>query len=68
MPEWLGLCFWYSYAPGLGQSSNPGGRPSDMDYAELIGHTEMPSIDENLNLDQLNGFGFNEFIQSYKPQ
>ncbi|XP_066595837.1 signal transducer and activator of transcription 5B [Prorops nasuta] len=59
-----------SYAPGHGQSSF--GRPNaDIDYVELICPGELPSIDENLNLDQLNGFGFNEFMQPYgnsKPQ
>ncbi|XP_015116346.1 signal transducer and activator of transcription 5B [Diachasma alloeum] len=55
-----------SYAPGLGQSGV--GRPSDMDYVELMGHSDLASIDENLNLDQLNGFGFGEFMQTYKPQ
>ncbi|KAG8033982.1 hypothetical protein G9C98_008463 [Cotesia typhae] len=57
-----------SYAPGLGQSSNPGERPGEMDYSDLMVHSEMPPIDENLALDPLNGFGFNEFMQSYKPQ
>ncbi|XP_026823730.1 signal transducer and activator of transcription 5B isoform X2 [Ooceraea biroi] len=53
-----------SYAPGLSQSGV--GRPSsDMDYVELMGHNELSSIDENLNLDHLNGFGFSEFMQSY---
>ncbi|XP_015432515.1 PREDICTED: LOW QUALITY PROTEIN: signal transducer and activator of transcription 5B [Dufourea novaeangliae] len=58
-----------SYAPGLGQSS-VGRANSDMDYVELMGHGELPSIDENLNLDHFNGFSFSEFIQSYntKPQ
>ncbi|XP_050595082.1 signal transducer and activator of transcription 5B isoform X2 [Bombus affinis] len=55
-----------SYAPGLGQSSVGRTNP-DMDYVELMGHSELPSIDENLNLDH---FTFSEFIQSYntKPQ
>ena len=55
-----------SYAPGLGQSSVGRTNP-DMDYVELMSHGELPSIDENLNLDQ---FSFSEFIQSYntKPQ
>lgn len=42
-----------------------------MDYVELMNHSDLSSIDENLNLDQLNTFGpFNEFMQSYnaKPQ
>ncbi|XP_029036779.1 signal transducer and transcription activator Stat92E isoform X1 [Osmia lignaria lignaria] len=58
-----------SYAPGLGQSSVGRTNP-DMDYVELMGHGELPSIDENLNLDHFNGFSFSEFIQSYsaKPQ
>ncbi|XP_034939786.1 signal transducer and activator of transcription 5B [Chelonus insularis] len=55
-----------SYAPGLGQSSV--GRPNDMDYVDLMGHGDLPSIDENLSLDHLNGFGFTDFMQSYKPQ
>ncbi|XP_018340106.1 PREDICTED: signal transducer and activator of transcription 5B [Trachymyrmex septentrionalis] len=54
-----------SYAPGLGQSGvgQPG---SDMDYMEnmeMIGNNELPSIDENLNLDHLSSFNF-DFIQS----
>ncbi|XP_012223003.1 signal transducer and activator of transcription 5B isoform X3 [Linepithema humile] len=61
-----------SYAPGLGQSGM--GRPSaDMEYvtvdSQLLGHSEL--MDENLNLDHLNGFGFSDFMQSYttsKPQ
>jgi len=58
-----------SYAPGLGQSGvgQPG---SDMDYMEMIGNNELPSIDENLNLDNLNNFGFDfmQYNQSTKLQ
>ena len=57
-----------SYAPGLGQSVRTN---ADMDYVELMNHSDLSSIDENLNLDQLSTFGpFNEFMQSYnaKPQ
>nr|KAF7389710.1 hypothetical protein H0235_018194 [Vespula pensylvanica] len=67
--DWGCVLICGSYAPGLGQSSI--GRPSsDMDYVELMGHGELSTIDENLNLDQFNGFGFSEFVQSYntKPQ
>lgn len=64
----IGVVFWFcgSYAPGLGQSGVGRTNP-DMDYVELMGHGELPSIDENLNLDH---FSFSEFIQSYntKPQ
>lgn len=65
--DWGCVLFYDSYAPGLGQSG--GGRPSDMDYVDtLMGHNELAAIDENLNLDHLNGFGFSEFMQTYKPQ
>ncbi|KAI4481547.1 hypothetical protein M0802_013958 [Mischocyttarus mexicanus] len=56
-----------SYASGLGHSGI--GRPSsDMDYV-LMSSGDLSTIDENLNLDQFNGFGFPEFVQTYtKPQ
>lgn len=59
--DWGCVLICGSYAPGLGQSGvgQPG---SDMDYMEMIGNNELPSIDENLNLDHLNTFNF-DFIQ-----
>lgn len=42
-----------------------------MDYVELMNHSDLSSIDENLNLDQLSNFGnFTDFMQTYqaKPQ
>ncbi|XP_043290168.1 signal transducer and activator of transcription 5B [Venturia canescens] len=59
-----------SYAPGLGQGTGVGRTNSDMDYVELMAQGELPSIDDNLNLDQFNTFPFSEFMQTYntKPQ
>lgn len=70
--DWGCVLICGSYAPGLGQSGM--GRPNaDMEYvtvdSQLLGHSEL--MDENLNLDHLNGFGFSDFMQSYttsKPQ
>lgn len=57
-----------SYAPGLAHSV--GRSNTEMDYVEMMSQGELPSIDENLSLDQLNNFGFTDFMQSYdnKPQ
>jgi len=58
-----------SYAPGLGQSGvgQPG---SEMDYMEMMSNNELSSIDDNLNLDNLNNFGFDfmQYNQSTKLQ
>lgn len=67
--DWSCVLFCGSYAPGLGQGTGVGRTNSDMDYVELMAQGELPSIDENLNLDQFNGFPFSEFMQTYnKPQ
>lgn len=67
--DWGCVLICGSYAPGLGQSGvgQPG---SDMDYMEMMANNELPSIDENLNLDQLNNFGFDfmQYNQSTKLQ
>lgn len=64
------FCFCGSYAPGLGQGTGVGRPSADMDYVEFMAQGELPAIDENLNLDQLNGFAFSDYMQTYntKPQ
>lgn len=63
------LILQYSYAPGLSQSVRTN---ADMDYVELMNQSDLSTIDENLNLDQLGNFSnFGEFNIQYnntKPQ
>ena len=66
--DWGCVLICGSYAPGLGQTGTP--RSGDMEYADMISQSDLSTIDENLNLEQISNFGFPDFIQSYgvRPQ
>lgn len=61
------LLLMNSYAPGLGQSSVR--TNADMDYVELMNQSDLPGMDENLNLDQFGNFGnLSELMQAYNAK